>query len=130
MSFDVDKNMLLVKQKLYSGDESEIKIHNMPAGKLFHIAIATTQTSTDVYVNGFLHTHKTLDSLPLTEPSAHVQVGPGGGWKGMIGSFTYYNYALSPDEVRTLAATKAVPDPNALPPNPPYFDTTWWIGRR
>jgi len=127
VSFDVDKNTLLVHQKLYKGEDI-IKIRNMPAEKLFHLAIVVTQTSLDIYINGLLHTHKSLESLPLIEEAA-VKVGPGGGWKGKIGSFVYYNYALSAGEVRSIAAVKAVRNPNDEPPNPPYFDTTWWIGR-
>lgn len=127
VSFDVDKNTLLIRQKLYKG-EDVIKIRNMPAEKLFHLAIVVTQTSLDVFINGLLHTHKSLDSLPLIE-EAPVEVGPGGGWKGKIGSLVYYNYALSPGEVRSIAGVKASRNPADEPPNPPYFDTTWWIGR-
>jgi len=127
VSFDVDKNTLLIRQKLYKG-EDVIKIRNMPAEKLFHLGIVVTQTSLDVFINGLLHTHKSLDSLPLVE-DAPVEVGPGGGWKGKIGSLVYYNYALSPGEVRSLAGVKATRNPADEPPNPPYFDTTWWIGR-
>lgn len=128
VSFDVDKNTLTISLKTYSGTE-QIFVRNMPAEKLFHLAITVTQTSFDVYVNGLLHTHKTLESLPLVVNSP-VQVGPNGGWKGKIGSFVYYNYELTPGEVRSIAAVKAVRDPADEPPNPPYFDTTWWIGRQ
>jgi hypothetical protein len=122
-----DSNSIIVSQKLYKGKQ-DIRIRNVPAEKLLHLAITVTQTSLDVYVNGLLHTHQSLDSLPLIEEGP-VNVGPGGGWKGKIGSFVYYNYALSPGEVRSIAATRAVRNPADEPPNPPYFDTTWWIGR-
>ena len=128
VDFDVNTNVLTVTQNTYNGSET-IRIRNMPAEKLFHIAISVTQTTMDVYINGLLHTHKSLDSLPLQDTDP-VKVGPNGGWKGKIGSFWYYNYALSGGEVRSLAAQKAIRDPNDEPPNPPYFDTTWWIGRR
>lgn len=124
---DVKRNVLYITQQTYMGSET-IKIRNMPAEKLFHLAVCVTQTAIDVYVNGLLHTHKSLDSLPLQNPGP-VLVGPNGGWKGKIGSFTYYNYALTPGEVRTLSITKAVRDPADEPPNPPYFDTSWWTGR-
>lgn len=127
VSFDVNKNVIYIKQKTYDGEEV-IQIRNMPAEKFFHLAITVTQTSLDIFVNGLLHTHKSLDSLPLIE-EAPVQVGPSGGWKGLIGSLVYYNWALSPGEIRTIAGTKAIPNPALAPPNPPYFDTSWWIGR-
>lgn len=122
-----DSNSIVVSQKLYKGKQ-DIRIRNVPAEKLLHLAITVTQTSLDVYVNGLLHTHQSLDSLPLIEEGP-VNVGPAGGWKGKIGSFVYYNYALSPGEVRSIAAVRAVRNPADEPPNPPYFDTTWWIGR-
>uniref|UniRef100_A0A6C0I7Z6 Lectin/glucanase superfamily protein n=1 Tax=viral metagenome TaxID=1070528 RepID=A0A6C0I7Z6_9ZZZZ len=127
VSFNVHSNTLFINQQTYKGSET-IRIRNMPAEKLFHLAVCVNQTALDVYVNGLLHTHKSLDSLPLQNPGP-VLVGPNGGWKGKIGSFIYYNYALSPGEIRALALTKAIRDPNDLPPNPPYFDTSWWIGR-
>lgn len=128
VKLQTDTNSIIVSQKLYKGTQ-DVRIRNVPAEKLLHLAVTVSQTAIDVYVNGLLHTHKSLDSLPLIE-EAPVQVGPGGGWKGKIGSFVYYNYALSPGEVRSIASTKAVRNPADEPPNPPYFDTTWWIGRQ
>jgi hypothetical protein len=124
--FNVEKNILYVTQNTY-GREETIKIRNMPAEKMFHLGITVKQTSFDVYINGLLHTHKTLEDLPLIE-EAPVQVGPNGGWKGLIGSLIYYNYALSPGEMRSISNTKAVANPALAPPNPPYFSTSWWIG--
>jgi hypothetical protein len=124
--FDVNRNILYVTQKTYESEET-IKIRNMPAEKMFHLGITVRQTSFDVYINGLLHTHKTLESLPLIE-EAPVNVGPNGGWKGLIGSLIYYNYALSPGEMRSVSNTKAVQNPALEPPNPPYFSTSWWIG--
>lgn len=124
VTFPVNTNKIIISQKTYNGSE-EVVIRNMPAEKLFHLAVVVTQTTLDVYVNGLLHTHKSLESLPVIE-EASVQVGT---WKGKIGSLVYYNYALSAGEIRSLASTKAVRDPADEPPNPPYFDTTWWIGR-
>jgi hypothetical protein len=125
----VDTNTLIVNQPTYQDAQTSIQIRNLPAEKLFHLAVCVTQTTLDVYINGLLHTHRSLDSLPIQNQDP-IQVGPNGGWKGRIGSFWYYNYALSGGEVRQLAAQKAVRDPNDEPPNPPYFDTSWWIGRR
>jgi hypothetical protein len=125
VTFPVNRNTIVISQKTYNGSE-EIRIRNMPSEKLFHLGVVVTQTTLDVYVNGLLHTHKSLDSLPVIE-NAPIQVGI---WKGKIGSFVYYNYALSPGEIRSVASTRAVRDPSDEPPNPPYFDTSWWIGRR
>jgi hypothetical protein len=124
--FNVKNNVLHVIQNTY-GTAEHIKIRNMPAEKMFHLGITVRQTSFDVYINGLLHTHKTLENLPLIE-DAPVNVGPDGGWKGLIGSLIYYNYALSPGEMRSVSNTKAIQNPALEPPNPPYFSTSWWIG--
>jgi hypothetical protein len=125
MSYDVNKNVLYITQKTYKGAEV-IQIRNMPAEKLFHIAITVTQTAFEVYINGLIHSHVTLPSLPLIE-EAPVEVGPSGGWKGLIGSLVYYNYALSAGEIRSISGTKAIPNPALTPPDPPYFATSWWL---
>lgn len=125
VSFDVNTNTLNIIQKTYKGTE-EVKVRNMPAEKLFHLGVVVTQTAMDVYVNGLLHTHKSLESLPLIE-EAPVNVAPNGGWKGMIANLIYYNYALSAGEIRSIAATKATPNPALTPPEPPYFSTSWWV---
>ncbi len=125
MSYETKSNVIHITQKTYKGEEV-IKIRNMPAEKLFHIGVIVTQTSFDVYINGLIHSHMTLPSLPVIE-EAPVQVAPSGGWKGMIGSFIYYNYALSAGEIRQIAGTKAIPNPKLAPPDPPYFSTSWWI---
>jgi hypothetical protein len=124
--FNIKTNVLHVIQNTY-GSPEHIKIRNMPAEKMFHLGITVKQTSFDVYINGLLHTHKTLENLPLIE-DAPVQVAPNGGWKGLIGSLIYYNYSLSPGEMRSVSNTKAVQNPALAPPNPPYFSTSWWIG--
>jgi Concanavalin A-like lectin/glucanases superfamily len=122
--YDVNYNAITISQKTYAGEET-IRIRNMPSQKMFHLAVVVTQTTLDVFVNGLLHTHKSLESLPILDDGP-IAVGP---WKGKIGSLTYYNYALSPGEVRGVAAVNPIPNPADEPPNPPYFDTTWWIGR-
>jgi hypothetical protein len=82
----------------------------------------------DVYVNGTLYQHLTLAALPL-QNTGSVYVADNGGWKGLIGSFIYYNYALTPQAVRALANTKPTRDPNDIPPYAPYLDTSWWINK-
>jgi hypothetical protein len=59
-----------------------------------HLVVSIRQTSMDVYVNGLLFKHLSLRALPLQNTES-VYVSENGGWKGMIGKFVYYNYALS-----------------------------------
>lgn len=123
------KNEIHILQDTYDKKKpGKISIHNLPAGKLLHIVITVHQTAMNVYVDGFLYKHVTLSALPL-QNSEDVQVAEHGGWKGLIGTFIYYNYALTPDDVRNLSQQKPKRDPNDVPPYPPYFDSSWWISR-
>lgn len=122
------KNEIHIHQDTYTKVPGKIVIHNLPAGKLIHVTLTVRQTAMDVFIDGFLYKHVTLSSLPL-QNSEHVYVADKGGWKGLIGLFTYYNYALSPDEVRSISQKKPKRDPDDIPPYPPYFDSSWWINR-
>ena len=118
----------IVQDTYKDGKPGKIVIRNLPAGKMIHLAVSVNQQSMDVYVNGTLYQHLTLAALPL-QNTGSVYVADNGGWKGLIGSFLYYNYSLTPQEVRSLANTKPTRDPNDIPPYAPYLDTSWWINK-
>ena len=121
------KNQVTITQDTYDKDHKEqVVVGNLPAGKLNHFAVVVNQRSMDVYVNGLLYRHITMRKLPLqnTQP---VYVAGNGGWNGQIGSFVYYNYALSPDDVRSLANTRPSVSASTLPFYPSYLSTDWWI---
>jgi len=121
------KNQITITQDTYDKDQpTQVVVGNLPAGKLNHFAIVVNQRSFDVYVNGLLYRHITMRKLPLqnTQP---VYVAGNGGWNGQIGSFVYYNYALTPDAVRSLANTRPSVSANTLPYYPSYLSTDWWI---
>jgi hypothetical protein len=121
------RNEIHIKQDTFD-TPGHIVIRNLPAGKMIHLAISVNQTAMDVYVNGTLYQHLTLTGLPLQNDES-VYVADNGGWKGLIGSFVYYNYSLTPQDVRALANTKPVRDPNDIPPYAPYLDTSWWLDK-
>jgi len=124
------KNEIHVTQDTYTPTRpGDIVIRNLPAGKFLHLAVVVNQRSMDVYVNGLIYQHLTLATLPLQNDES-VYIADNGGWSGMIGSFNYYNYALTPEEVREMSVIKPVRDPNDLPYYPQYLDTSWWIGKR
>jgi hypothetical protein len=124
-----DRNEIHIVQDTYKNDSpGKVVVRNLPAGKMIHLAISINQKSMEVFVNGTLYQHLTLAALPLQNTGA-VYVADNGGWKGLIGTFTYYNYSLTPQEVRSLANTKPKRDPNDIPPYAPYLDTSWWINK-
>lgn len=126
---DANTNALLVKVDTF-GIREIVTVPNLSAKKWFHLAIAVDQDSVDVYINGVLHTHHSIAQLPRQNPSS-VHVGVGGGFDGKISSLNYYNYFLKPDDVTAIMGSPPQPDPNETSaPQPPYYDITWWTGRR
>jgi Concanavalin A-like lectin/glucanases superfamily len=120
-------NELHIVQDTYDANKpGKVTIRNLPAGKMISLVIAVKQRSMDVYVNGTLHTHLTLASLPM-QNTGSLLIADNGGWNGMIGNLIYYNYALTSDEIRALTNSKPFRDPNDVPAYGPYFNTSWWV---
>ena len=124
---DANANSFLVILDTY-GTQEIIPIGNIPAKKWIHFAIVAEQTAINVYINGTLHTHHTINQLPRQNSSV-IHIAPKGGFGGKIGLIQYYPSKLSPQDVSALAANPPapVPDTNVYPP---YFDSTWWIRER
>jgi hypothetical protein len=122
------KNQLTITQDTYDKSNPErVVVGNLPAGKFNHFAVCVNQTSLDVYVNGLLYRHITMKKLPL-QNERPLYVSANGGWNGQIGSLVYYNYALTPSAVQSLANTPPVVGANSVPYYPSYLSTDWWIG--
>jgi hypothetical protein len=124
-------NSLKITQDTYNPNGTPatpgiVTINNLPAAKMVSLVITVKQKSMDVYVNGTLHTHLTLLALPQ-QNTGSVLVGENGGWNGEIANLVYFNYALTPDEIRLLTNTKPFRNPNDVPPYGPYFNTNWWL---
>jgi hypothetical protein len=121
------KNEIHIVQDTYDSKKpGVVVIRNIPAGKMISLVITVKQRSMDVYVNGTLHTHLTLAALPM-QNTGSVLVADNGGWHGMIGNLVYYNYELTPDEVRVLTNSKPFRNPDDIPAYGQYFNTSWWI---
>jgi hypothetical protein len=126
---DANTNSLLVKIDTFGGTEV-IPISNIPAKKWLHFGLAVDQDSVDIYINGTLYQHHTLAQLPK-QNSGTVQTGVGGGFDGKVGSLIYYGYFLTPDGIKAAMGNPPQPDPSDVAaPTPPYFDISWWSGRK
>jgi hypothetical protein len=120
-------NELHIVQDTYDSNKpGKVTVRNLPAGKMISLVIAVKQRSMDVYVNGTLHTHLTLASLPM-QNTGPLLIADNGGWNGMIGNLIYYNYALTSDEIRALTNSKPFRDPDDVPAYGSYFNTSWWV---
>ena len=123
---DANTNSFLVILDTY-GTQEIVPISNIPAKKWIHFAIVVEQTAVNVYINGTLHTHHTINQIPK-QNSAPLHLAPKGGFGGKIVLIEYYPSKLSPSAVSSLSNIKPPPSKDTTT-YPPYFDSTWWIKR-
>lgn len=122
---DAQNNSFLVYVDTF-GSQEVIPISNLTAKKWIHFAIVVDQTAVNVYINGTLHTHHTMNQLPK-QNTANLLVSPGGGFSGKVGLLQYYPNALSPSDVSGLS-TNAPQQGGELGILPPYYAPSWWLG--
>lgn len=126
---DANTNSLLVKMDTFGAQET-ISIPNIPAKKWMHVAIAVDQDSVDVYINGTLYTHHSIAQVPK-QNNMPVHTSVAGGFDGKIANLEYYNYFMVASDVSKAMKSTPQPDPADVGgPMPPYFDMSWWTGRR
>lgn len=126
---DATSNSLLVKMDTFGAQET-LSIPNIPAKKWMHVAIAVDQDSMDIYINGTLHTHHSVTQLPK-QNNMPVHTSVAGGFDGKIANLEYYSYFMDPAAVKNAMKSTPQPDPSDVDgPLPPYFDMSWWTGRR
>lgn len=106
-------------------DTEKITIRNMPSAMFFHVVIRVTDSKLKVYIDGQLKETRTLTSVPR-QNSNNLYIAPKNGFDGEIGSFTYYNYALSMGEITQIANTPPVESVTGGAILPPYQDPKWW----
>jgi Concanavalin A-like lectin/glucanases superfamily len=121
---DASSNSLIVKIDTFGGTET-IPIGNIPAQKWVHIAIAVSQESVDIYVDGNLYIHHTLTQIPK-QNSETVHTTIAGGFDGSIAGLTHYNYLLTPESIAPIMASAPVTaqDTTVVPP---YHDQSFWL---
>jgi hypothetical protein len=121
---DSNTNTILVKIDTF-GSQETITVPNIPAKKWVHFGLVVDQDSVDIYINGILHTHYTLTQLPRQNPSP-VHVGVGGGFKGKIANLNYYNYFLTPEQIKANMGSTPTQNVEESPAVPPYSGINWW----
>jgi hypothetical protein len=122
---DSTSNSLVVSIKTYGSTET-ILISNIPALKWMHLGVVVNQQSVDIYINGTLRQHHTLNQLP-DQNEAPVEIG--GDWNGVVGQVIYYPRSLSYGEINALASVEPPPYQDQVIGKNNYFDITWYIGR-
>lgn len=124
---DPNTNSLLIYIDTY-GTQEIIPISNIPAKKWIHVVIAIDQYSANIYINGTLHTHHTLNQLPK-QNSSNVSISPKGGFNGKIGQVQYYPSLLNSNDAYNLSLKTPQLDPSEkdIGVVPPYFAQSWWL---
>jgi hypothetical protein len=122
---DSTSNSLVIAVKTYGTTET-ILIPNIPPLKWMHLAVVVDQQSVDVYINGTLRQHHTLNQLPDQNTDPVVM---GGGWNGVLGNVMYQPRSLTYNEIHTLASAEPPPYTDEVIGKKNYFDITWYIGR-
>jgi len=124
---DSNTNTFLVYVDTF-GTQEIVPISNLTAQKWIHFAIVVDQTAVNVYINGTLHTHHTMNQLPK-QNSAPLLISPGGGFSGKIGYLQYYPSLLSSSDVSSMSQIAPVLDTTS-PIFPPYQAPQWWLPNR
>ena len=124
---DANTNSFLVILDTY-GTREIVPISNIPSKKWIHFAIVVEQTAVNIYINGTLHTHHTLNQLPR-QNTGPVHLSPKGGFAGKLGQLEYFPNVLKSSDVSALSlvAPEVDKSDNGIGTLPPYFDRTWWI---
>jgi hypothetical protein len=127
---DTTSNSLLVVIKTFGNTPETILISNITANKWMHFAIVVDQDSVDIYINGVVRQHHTLNQLPKQNESA-ITMGSNAaaGWDGVLANLQYTPRSLSAGEVAALTANVPKDDLSVPPSNPQYYDLSWYIGR-
>lgn len=119
-------NTVHITQDTYSRENSteKISIDNVASNMFYHFAIVVSDSKMEVYVGGQLKEFRYLSNLPRQNTS-DLRIAPNGGFDGEIGSFTYYNYALTATEVATIANQPPTQGTDNVI-LPPYQAERWW----
>jgi len=127
---DTTSNSLLVVIKTFGNTPETILISNITANKWMHFAIVVDQDSVDIYINGVVRQHHTLNQLPKQNESA-ITMGSNAaaGWNGVLANLQYTPRSLSAGEVAALTANVPKDDLSVPPSGPQYYDLSWYIGR-
>lgn len=125
MYIDSTSNSLVFKIDTYGSTET-ILISNMPALKWIHFGIVVDQSAVDIYINGTLRQHHTLQQLPKQNDQP-IMSGP--GWDGVLARLMYQPRSLSNSEIRKLSQEDVPDDLQREASKPNYFDITWYTGR-
>ena len=86
------------------GTTEDIPIGDVPLRKWINIIITVQQKNVNTYINGVIKNSHVLQSLPRQNYGS-VYITKDGGFDGKIADLKYWNYAVNPGKVRSIAGT-------------------------
>lgn len=125
VKFSSTQNDMLVTIDTF-GTKEVVVINELPAKKWIHFAIVVNQYATEIYINGTLRQHHTLNQLPKQNDEP-VKIGE--GWDGVLARLRYFPRSLEAEEVRIDSTQENPDDLTRKASSPNYFDLTWYTGR-
>lgn len=124
---DSTSNSLMLVVNTFGATET-VLIPNIPANKWIHFAIVVNQYAVDIYINGLIKQHHTLNQLPKQQDGNVVIGSASTGFQGYVSGLTYYSRALTPTNVKLMQGS-VPPNPAPGPSGPQYFSSSWYVGR-
>ena len=100
MSAKYNNIEVIVKQE--DGDIISIKIQNIPLQRWFHLVVANTKQSCDIYIDGELYTSRVINGSIKSHSNSDLSITQNGGFGGLISHLRYYNRVVLPKEIKKI----------------------------
>lgn len=91
-------NNLQVTMTTTDGRPFETVVPNIPIQRWTNLIVSLNTKTLDIYVNGKLVRTSVMPGMPKTDPTAPVNLTPGGGFSGMTSRFNYWSDTINPQE--------------------------------
>jgi hypothetical protein len=123
-------NQLVIIMNTYEMINEQITINSLPLRKWVNVVLCCKGNIFDVYVNGAIAKSHRLQGVPK-QNYGDVYVAPNGGFDGYISQLRYFNSAISPTQIASLAAqgpsTSFLGNPALALKNPDYMSLRWYF---
>lgn len=123
-------NDLIIMMNTYNVVNEEITIPNIPLNKWINVVLRCKNTTLDVYINNTIAKSVTLSGVPK-QNYGDVYVCMNGGFAGYVSNLSYYDHALSINELYNLSnagPNLAMVGPDTITQtNPNYLSLRWYF---
>jgi hypothetical protein len=96
---DTTNNRLTIRVKDSENNVESFYVADINLQKWMCVEIVIKDLRMDIYIDGQLINSKLLKYVPLLSDQGTLYIGKDNGFNGLIGNLTFFNYALSEDDV-------------------------------